>query len=508
MNSKARDTGRDSHARRKLDNAAYHESQLLGMLLKAPEKLLEAKILEAPDLTLANCRIALETMRDVARIRGKLTDDLWNDVVSEAAYRAKCPEPEIALWFSRLREECVSTANIADFAAKMKRAALDRRIDDAMKSGDRRAVHDLVAEQDHIKERIKQPALKSRFVRLRDMGDRPPAVDWLIRGYLERDSIAQLFGDPGSGKSFVALDMALSTATGQDWRGHATNSGPVFYIAGEGLQGLQRRKEAWLRYHQVTDRSAPFWLSNGATALSDPGQLAALIADIDAAIADIGPPALITIDTLARNFGNGDENSTKDMSAFIAALDSLRQRYRCCILLVHHSGHNDKSRARGAIALLGSLDAEYRIEKIGDDMVQLVSTKQKDNDPPPALVWTFSRYDLPWADDHGQPINSAVLVPNDSVPVTKPVKDEMGNQQRRALEILQELYRQGRQNLEDAGHDPNTARVCSADWCEAMQKIGGDSSNRSKLRNALADRGYVFFEGNHVYLSEQKTAVR
>lgn len=507
MNSKARNTGRDSHARRKLDNAAYHEGLLIGMLLKAPEKLLEAEILEPLDLTLPRCRIALETMRDMAEIRGKFTASLLPDVVSEVAERAKCPELEIAAWFEALREQCASAANIADFAGKVKRESLDRRIADALRESDARKVRDLVNEQDSIKTRLHKPASASRFIRLSAMGDRPPAVDWLIRGYLERDTVTQLFGDPGSGKSFIALDMALSIATGQNWRGHATNSGPVFYIAGEGLRGLQRRKEAWLRHHEIEDRDAPFWFSDGATALSDPGQLAVIMADIDTAIADVGSPLLITIDTLARNFGNGDENSTKDMSAFIAALDNLRQRYRCCILLVHHSGHNDKSRARGAIALLGSLDAEYQISRIGDDMVQMVSTKQKDNDPPPALVWTFSRYDLPWADDHGQPINSAVLIPNDAVPAAKPVKDEvLRGQHKQAFDALRELYDRQRQNLTDAGHDPKTARVSSADWCEAMQKIGGDSGNRSRLRNVLADRGFVFFEGNYVYLSGQKTA--
>lgn len=191
------------------------------------------------------------------------------------------------------------------------------------------------------------------------------------------------------------------------------------------------------------------------------------------------------------------------MSAFIAALDTLRERYRCCILLVHHTGHGDKSRARGSIALHGSLDAEYRIEKTGIDekTIQMTSTRQKDNDDPPPLAWTLTRYDLPWADEDGQPLNSAVLMPNDSVPVTKPVKEKMGNQQRRALEVLQELYRTHRQNLEDVGHDPNTARVTLEDWQDAMQSINPDRSNRCKLRQALEKQGYVRIESDFVCLT-------
>lgn len=507
MSDSPRHPGTGNHAQQnrtqqQRDTTAYHESQLLGMLLKAPQQLDAARLIDPEDLDNPDYRIMLDAMRDLALARNGLTEDNRPDVVEMIAARTRQHVGEIFLLAKVLIEDCFSTANIADFAAKVKRAALDRRIDDAMKGGDRRAVYNLMVEQDRLKERLKKPAQKSRFVRLSEMGDRPPAIDWLIKGYLVSDTTAQLFGDPGCGKSFIALDMALSIATGQDWRGHATKGSPVFYIAGEGLQGLQRRKEAWLRYHEVTDRSAPFWLSKGATALSDPGQLAALIADIDAAIAGSGLPSLMVIDTVARNFGGGDENSTQDMSAFIVALDTLRERYRCCILLVHHTGHADKTRARGSIALLGSLDAEYRIEKTGLDekTIQMVSTRQKDNDDPPNLAWTLTRYDLPWADEDGQPLNSAVLIPNDSVPVTKPVKEKMGSQQRRALETLQELYRTGRQNLEDAGHDPETARVMVADWMEAMKPISADSSYRTKLRKWLVESGHARIEGPFAYL--------
>ena len=395
---------------------------------------------------------------------------------------------------------------LKDYRLKRQIAALNSQIAAAASAGQPPTVITALVEQIEALQRGDKPATQSRFVRLSEMGDRPTAIDWLIKGYLVRDTTTQLFGDPGSGKSFIALDMALSIATGKEWLGRKTKSGPVFYIAGEGLQGLQRRKEAWLRYNGIEDRSAPFWLSDGATRLSDPEQLAALIADIDAATAEEGMPYLLVIDTVARNFGNGDENSTQDMNAFIAALDTLRQRYRCCILLVHHTGHADKSRARGSIALFGSLDAEYRVEKIGDDTVQMVSTRQKDNDDPQPLAWTLTRYNLPWADEDGDPLNSAVLVPNDFVPAAKPIKEKMGNQQRRALETLEELYRTQRRNLEDAGHDPDTARVSLVDWHEAMQSISEDRSNRAKLRKWLAERGHVRIEGCFAYINSGGTA--
>jgi hypothetical protein len=79
----------------------------------------------------------------------------------------------------------------------------------------------------------------------------------------------------------------------------------------------------------------------------------------------------------------------------------------------------------------------------------------------------------------------------------------MGHQHRRALESLEECYRKQRQNLEEGGYDPETARVTIADWHEAMQSINADSSNRSKLRKALAERGYVRLEGNFADLADE-----
>jgi AAA domain len=241
MNAAHPNAGTDRHApqeraARQRDNTEFHHRQLMGMLLKAPQQLHDADLLDPQDLHHPDDRITLEALRDLALARNGLTEAHHPVLIAMVAARLRRPEYEIAVMFNTLIEGCYSTANLVDFAAKVKRAALDRKIDDAMKGGDYRKVHDLVAEQDRIKERLKRPAAPSRFIRLSAMGDHPPAVDWLIEDYLERDTVTQLFGDPGSGKSFIALDMALSIATGQEWHGHATKSGPVFYIAGEGLR--------------------------------------------------------------------------------------------------------------------------------------------------------------------------------------------------------------------------------------------------------------------------------
>jgi hypothetical protein len=70
------------------------------------------------------------------------------------------------------------------------------------------------------------------------------------------------------------------------------------------------------------------------------------------------------------------------MSEFVVAIDDMKARFPgCCVLIVHHSGHGDKQRARGAMALKGALDFEFRVEKKGRE-VQLINTKMKDAEAP------------------------------------------------------------------------------------------------------------------------------
>lgn len=230
---------------------------------------------------------------------------------------------------------------------------------------------------------------------------------YLIDGLIETGCMGLIFGDPGNGKSFLAVDMGLSVATGRSYHGHGVKRGAVFYIAGEGHSGLVRRFHAWAKHHGTTLDDALMFKSEGAAQFLD----AEVAETVACAVADLaalhGPPALIIVDTLARNFGAGDENSTAEMGKFVAAMDRLRGNWsESVLLIVHHSGHSDKGRARGAMALKGALDFEYRIEKDGDT-ISLSNTKMKDAEPPAQICFALTTVEL-------EDAASAVLVLSDA----------------------------------------------------------------------------------------------
>ncbi len=231
-----------------------------------------------------------------------------------------------------------------------------------------------------------------QFVPVADLKYRAP--EYIIEELFETDTLGLMFGDPGCGKSFLAVDIALSIATGTPFHGRDTKQGSVFFIAGEGHNGLARRFAAWSQARGVSLSGVPLFKSERAAQFLDGASAMA----VENAVAELayhhGSPALVIIDTLARNFGAGDENNTQDMSNFIVAIDDLKARFpNCSVLIVHHSGHAAKERARGAMALKGALDTEYRVEKEGHEM-KLVNTKMKDAEPPQDLFFRFQQVDL------------------------------------------------------------------------------------------------------------------
>lgn len=326
--------------------------------------------------------------------------------------------------------------------------------------------------------------------------------EWVIKGYLEENTLALMFGDPEAGKSFISISMACSIATGHEWMGHEIKrTGPVFYICGEGYNGIARRLKAWsIRNRTPLDRG--LFLSERPVSISDAQSVAALLDEIDSLAAIHGSPVAVFVDTVARNFGEGDENSTKDMTRFVAGLDAIKSKYRCTIVAVHHSGHADKARARGSIVLKGALDAEYKVSKVaGDEIRQIEATKMKDGPKPAPLNFRILGIPLPGVvDEEGEISTGGCAEPvQDFSKLLKP----KGKNQAQMLEVLLNLYDKHRANLKAGNFDPDEARVKIEDWRQATNV----PRNRwSESLTALQSSGHVRLESGGYAIPTVKQA--
>ena len=257
--------------------------------------------------------------------------------------------------------------------------------------------------------RAKQPPPPPRITGLRlipapELG-KLKAPAWIIKKHIIRDSLAMLYGASGVGKSFVAVDMGLAIASGRQWSNYKTSPGAVLYVAGEGVAGINSRIIAWCKHHGVdlNTLAETFHVTSQPVAILDEMRVRELLKVIEGLPQK---PALIIIDTLNRNFGDGDENTTKDMTRFVDHLTFLQHYTQACMMVVHHTGKGDSELARGNSSLRAAMDTEMVVRPLATN-IELVCTKQKDAAPFKPSVFNLSVINL-GEDDDGEAIESCV----------------------------------------------------------------------------------------------------
>ena len=210
-----------------------------------------------------------------------------------------------------------------------------------------------LADPEHQGESLTLANMRKRLVRGLALSNLP-RLQWLADGIVPTPSLVALYGPPKAGKSFVAIDLALSVATGRKWLGHEVKQGPVLYIVAEGQAGVIVRQESWSEYHGTTDHDV-YWHPGSVNlfSLEQSSALAELAAELH--------PALVVVDTLARCSAGADEISTKDMGQIVEAADRIRDASGATVLIVHHSGKDASKGLRGSTALYGAVDAVLKV---------------------------------------------------------------------------------------------------------------------------------------------------
>lgn len=196
-------------------------------------------------------------------------------------------------------------------------------------------------------------------VRSRTELDTLPPQRWTIRGVLPETGVAAIFGDPGSGKSFLVIDLVARISTGaSEWFGRQLCKRDAVYAALEGQSGVKGRVEAWERLNGVRADSLKF-LSDSFTLLSDED----VTGFAEAVSAACEPGAVVVIDTLAQATPGADENAGKDMGLVLAAAQYIAKAVNGLVILVHHRGKDTSKGLRGHSSLNGAMDAVVCVER-------------------------------------------------------------------------------------------------------------------------------------------------
>lgn len=187
-----------------------------------------------------------------------------------------------------------------------------------------------------------------------------PPTRYVVRGLLPARGQGAIYGEPGSGKSFLAIDLAHAISMGRaDWFGFQVQQAPVAYVALEGQGGLGKRIAAVEAHTSVAcGNQFRFWCRD-LQLLDDKG--IDLLAD--QIIKTLGTGAVVIIDTLNQASPGADENSSQDMGKIIAATKRLGAMVGGLVILVHHAGKNRALGLRGHSSLLAAMDAVIEVAK-------------------------------------------------------------------------------------------------------------------------------------------------
>lgn len=253
--------------------------------------------------------------------------------------------------------------------------------------------------------------------RLADLESELGPIKWQIDRVIEEDAQILIYGEEQTYKSFLAISIACSVATGKAWFGREViNRGIAVYICGEGQNNILRRFKAWCIRHDVDFKDLPVLITTRPVGVNSDGEaLAKLRSEISGACKETGLDlALVIVDTLSRNLGSGTDKSDEDIVAFMNGVDEIRRDSRAAAITIHHVGHSHKDRARGSYVLMGNYDARFKVSKAEEagqlrPMV-LKAQKMKDSELIPPMSFRPEKVPLGFREQSDQIATSLVLV--------------------------------------------------------------------------------------------------
>ena len=313
-----------------------------------------------------------------------------------------------------------------------------------------------------------ESALSYRVLSIEDLFAMPPP-EWLVDTIIPKNELSVLYGPPGEGKTFIALDLSLHVAAGRDWHGQTTKPGRVLYIAGEGVSGLPSRIKAW-HQHNGYEPVKDFYVLPEAVEFLDPASMFRL----SNTISEMGKFDLIVIDTVARAMADGDENSATDMGKFIKSCDQLQKVHGASVLGIHHSGKDTAKGLRGSSSLKGAVNTSLSCKKVDDNQIRLTFEKQKDVEMGEPISFDMVQVQI------GDGLIGQTSV---ALELSTIVKDEkqrfnMSTNERLAIKALRSaIFDLG--HASRSGKAPGMTRVVSMDQWRAEAKALMDDGGRS-----------------------------
>jgi len=178
-----------------------------------------------------------------------------------------------------------------------------------------------------------------------------PQTQWLVEGLWSEQAVGILGGEPKCCKSFLALDVAVSVASGAACLRQfpVRRRGPVLlFPAEDSLAIVRQRLEGIAAAAQVSFASLPVEVITAPSLRLDTPADRARLSDTVQQLR----PILLILDPLIR-LHRVDENDASQIAGLLSYLRELQRQFQLAVLLVHHA-RKDSHSSRPGQALRGS----------------------------------------------------------------------------------------------------------------------------------------------------------
>lgn len=221
-------------------------------------------------------------------------------------------------------------------------------------------------------------ARESQFYSAASLKGKPvPPRQWLVHGLVPQKTVSLFSGDGGTGKSLLALQLAVAVAAQTAWIGKTANIGRVIFLSAEDDDDELHR-----RLHDIlTAEGRDYDDLSGLTLRSLAGEDALLAVETQIALMQSAlfkeldkraveeAPALIVIDTLADVYP-ANENDRAKVRQFVGILRGLAIKRKCAVLLLAHpslTGLNSGTGTSGSTAWNNSVRSRLYLSRITDN---------------------------------------------------------------------------------------------------------------------------------------------
>lgn len=195
-------------------------------------------------------------------------------------------------------------------------------------------------------------------------------LQWRVDELIPMNGIGTIYGASTIGKSFLAIDLAMSLARGINWFGKTTSKSTVVYVSLEAEHGFKVRIAGYCKnakietpnnFHAVFDS---FRLDNSST--------------VDELIRICPKNSVIFIDTISRALPTSDENSSRDMGIAIDNAIKISKSLNSLVIFIGHTGKDSSRGWRGWSGLNAAVDFSIEVSEDSTKTKQFRITKLKD----------------------------------------------------------------------------------------------------------------------------------